>query len=117
MAGADDTAITAWLDRAALSPPVARLYRRQLAEVRDRGFSVTMMPALSAPAVRDAMSSLRAEPGDDLADDRLAVALLLGEGITLPLDRPPGTEGITYTAHAPPGFPPIGSRRRSRDIS
>jgi DNA-binding IclR family transcriptional regulator len=117
MAWAGDGAITAWLDRAALSAPVARLYRRQLAEVRDRGFSVTMMPALSTPAVRDAMSRLRAEPGDDLAEDRLADALRQGEGMILPLDGLAGTDEITYTAIAAPVFDPIGSVLLSLSIA
>ena len=102
MAWADDAAITAWLDRAALSAPVARLYRRQLAEVRDRGFSVTMMPALSTPAVRDAMSRLRAEPGDDLAEDRLADALRQGEEeMILPLQGIPDADEITSAPPSP----------------
>jgi DNA-binding IclR family transcriptional regulator len=36
MPWADEAAVAAWLDRAALSAPVADLYRHQLAEVRDR---------------------------------------------------------------------------------
>jgi DNA-binding IclR family transcriptional regulator len=107
MAWADEAAITAWLDRAALSPPVAGLYRRQLAEVRDLGYSATM-PALSAPAVRDAVSRLRAEPGDDTAEDRVAEALRRSDEMILPLNGLAGTDQIRYTAVAAPVFDPIG---------
>jgi DNA-binding IclR family transcriptional regulator len=116
MAWADDAAITAWLDRAALSPAVAGLYRRQLPEVRERGFSVTM-PALSAPAVRNAISRLRDEPGDDTAEERVAEALRQGKEMILPLHGLADDDEVTFTAIAAPVFDPIGQVLLSMTIA
>jgi DNA-binding IclR family transcriptional regulator len=116
MAWADDAAVTAWLDRAALSAPVADLYRRQLTEVRDLGYSVTAL-ALGAPAVRHAMRRLLAEPGDDLAEERVAEALRHGQEMILPLDRLAGADQIRFTAIAAPVFDPIGQVLLSLSIA
>jgi DNA-binding IclR family transcriptional regulator len=116
MAWAEDAAITAWLDRAALSAAVAGLYRRQLPEVRERGFSVTM-PALSAPAVRNAISRLRDEPGDDTAEERVAEALRQGKEMILPLHGLADDDEVTFTAIAAPVFDPIGQVLLSMTIA
>ena len=116
MAWADEAAVSDWLDRAALSAPVADLYRGQLAQVRDRGYSVTM-PALSAPAVRDAIGRLRAEPGDDTAEQQVADALRQGKEMVLPLDGLAGTDEILFTAIAAPVFDPIGQVLLSLSIA
>jgi DNA-binding IclR family transcriptional regulator len=116
MAWADEASITGWLDRAALSADVAGLYRRQLAAVRDLGYSVTM-PALSAPAVQDAISRLRAEPGDEMGEERLAEALRRGEEMIAPLDGLAGDDQITFTAIAAPVFDAIGQVLLSLSIA
>jgi DNA-binding IclR family transcriptional regulator len=116
MAWAGESAITAWLDRAALSAPVAGLYRRQLAQVRALGYSVTA-PALGAPAVRDAMSRLLDEPGDDMAEERVAEALRHGQEMILPVDGLSDADEITFTAIAAPVFDPIGQVLLSLSIA
>jgi hypothetical protein len=49
---------------AAVSPSAADFYRRVLAEVRTRGFSIPLL-TIQAPAVMDAMARVRSEPTDD----------------------------------------------------
>ena len=63
MAWTDDAAVTQWLERASLSPPLEDFYRRVLVDIRERGFSVPM-PAIATPTVVEAVARLREEPND-----------------------------------------------------
>jgi DNA-binding IclR family transcriptional regulator len=98
--------IARWLVRAGLSGPSAQLYRRVLAEVRERHFSVALLP-LGAPAVTSAIDQIRDEPVDEVGERRLAQALLGQEGI-LSLDGLAASAEVTFLALAAPVFDPGG---------
>ncbi|MEX5712407.1 helix-turn-helix domain-containing protein [Parafrankia sp. FMc6] len=107
MAWADDTAISTWLERAALPPALADFYRNVLTETRARGFSVPL-PAISAPAVMKAMSRVRNEPTDDDAEQHLAKAMSQTDEMLLSLDTLTDSDEITFKTIAAPIFDPIG---------
>jgi DNA-binding IclR family transcriptional regulator len=109
MAWETEEVITQWLERAALSAPLADMYRRVLAEVRQRGFSVAL-PDMGAPAVAQAIDQIRAEPADDAGEQRLtqAQALLGHERMILSFAGLTESAEVTFMAIAAPVFDPLG---------
>lgn len=107
MAWADDDAVTAWLERAAVGPSAAEFYRRVLAEVRTRGFSIPML-TIQSPAVMDAMARVRSEPTDDDAEQQLTATLQKTDELLLLVDQLPGSEPVTFKTVAAPIFDSIG---------
>jgi len=109
MAWEGEEVITGWLERAALSPPLADMYRRVLAEVRQRGFSVAL-PDMGAPAVARAIGQIRAEPADDSGEQQLtdAQTLLGHERMILSFDGLAESAEVTFIAIAAPVFDPLG---------
>ncbi|KPM54384.1 IclR family transcriptional regulator [Frankia sp. R43] len=107
LAWADDDAITSWIDRAALTAPLAQLYRGVLAEIRARGFSVPLQ-AIAAPAVIDAVARLRSEPTDEQAEQRLTEALAATDEMLLSFDGLEDADEIAVKTIAAPIFDPIG---------
>ncbi len=107
----DEEVIARWLERAGLSGPSAHMYRRVLAQVRERHFSVALLP-LSAPAVTSAIDQIRDEPVDEAGERRLAQALLgqalLGQEGILSLDGLAESAEVTFLALAAPVFDPGG---------
>jgi DNA-binding IclR family transcriptional regulator len=98
--------IARWLERAGLSGRSAQQYRRVLAEVRERHFSVAL-PALGTPAVTSAIDQIRAGPVGEAGERQLAAALLGEEGI-LSLDGLAESAEVTFIAIAAPVFDPGG---------
>ncbi|GAA2122949.1 helix-turn-helix domain-containing protein [Actinomadura napierensis] len=107
LAWADDGAVTAWLERAAVGPPLDALYRRILAQVRGHGFSVATS-AIAAPAVVEAMSRLRAEPTDDGAEQNLTEVLQATDEMLVLFDGLSDSDEIVFKAIAAPVFDPTG---------
>jgi DNA-binding IclR family transcriptional regulator len=107
IAWADEKAVTAWLERAAVTPPLDAFYRRVLAQVREHGFSVATS-AIAAPAVTEAMGRLRAEPTDDGAERDLAGVLRETDEMLLLFDGLADSEEIVFKAIAAPIFDPTG---------
>ena len=107
MAWADDDAITAWVERASLDAQHADFYRRVLAEIRARGFSVPM-PEIGAPAVADAMTRLRDEPTAYDAEQQLTQALQKSDEMLLLFDELSGSDEVVFKTVAAPIFDPIG---------
>jgi len=107
MAWAGDDAVATWLERAALDGEHADFYRRVLAEIRARGFSVPM-PAIGGPAIEDAITRLREEPTAHDAEVELAEALQKTDEMLLLLDDVTGSEEVVFKTVAAPIFDPIG---------
>ncbi|OHV30178.1 MULTISPECIES: IclR family transcriptional regulator [Pseudofrankia] len=107
LAWADDDAVATWFDRAALTGPLAELYRGVLAEIRARGFSVPLQ-AIAAPAVIDAVAKLRSEPTDEDAEQHLAEVLGRTDEMLLSLDGLAEADEILVKTVAAPIFDPIG---------
>ncbi|WP_436791513.1 IclR family transcriptional regulator [Yinghuangia sp. YIM S10712] len=107
MAWADDDAITAWLERAELPLELAVYYRKVLADVRTRGFSVPM-PPIASPAMIEAMAALRSEPADGDAEPRLREVLQKTDEMLLLLDGLSGSEEVVFKTVTAPIFDPIG---------
>jgi DNA-binding IclR family transcriptional regulator len=107
MAWANDEAIRTWLDRASVDGQHAALYRRILAEIRARGFSVPM-PAFGAPAIEDAITRLRDEPSARDAELQLTEALQKTDEMLVLLDQSPGSDEVVFKTVAAPIFDPIG---------
>ncbi|MCK9929094.1 helix-turn-helix domain-containing protein [Frankia sp. Mgl5] len=107
MAWADDDTVRAWLERAAVPPPLADFYRGVLAETRTRGFSVPL-PAIAAPAVMKAMSQVRNEPTDDNAEHILAEAMNQTDEMLLSFDDLTDSGEITFKTVTAPIFDPTG---------
>ncbi|MGI5330552.1 helix-turn-helix domain-containing protein [Actinomadura nitritigenes] len=105
LAWADEDAVTAWLERAAVEPPLDALYRRVLAQVRDHGFSVATS-AIAAPAVVEAMGRLRAEPTDDGAERNLTEVLRATDEMLVLFDGLADADEIVFKAIAAPVFDP-----------
>jgi DNA-binding IclR family transcriptional regulator len=107
MAWTDDgAAVTQWLERASLSPPLMDFYRRVLVDIRERGFSVPM-PAIAAPTVVEAVARLREEPNDE-AERHYAEAFRdVEELLLLPGELDPLQE-VRFKTVASPIFDPIG---------
>lgn len=107
MAWADDTAVDEWLARASLDAATCDSYRRVLADIRARGFSVPMRP-LGGPAMADAISHLRDDPASPDAEQRLADVLHGLPEVLLHFDDLTGSDKVLYTTVAAPIFDPIG---------
>ena len=107
MAWADDDAVDEWLARAELPPRLAGSYRANLAEIRERGFSVPM-PPIGSPAVQDAMTRVRSEPTDPDAEHHLADVLQHSDEMLVSFDRLARTDEIAFKTIAAPIFDPIG---------
>ena len=107
MAWAEEDELTSWLERAALSPPVADHYRDVLADIRARGFSVPMVP-IAAPAVAEAIARLRDEPTAPDAEQHLADALQQSGEMLLSFDGLSPSDEVTFKTVAAPIFDPIG---------
>ncbi|GGV42635.1 hypothetical protein GCM10010182_79180 [Actinomadura cremea] len=107
VAWAGEEAVSAWLERAAVSPPVETLYRGVLDQVRSQGFSVAA-PSIASPAVLEAMSQVRADPGDDVAEHGLTNVLRENDGMLLLLDGLADEDEIAFRAIAAPVFDPTG---------
>jgi DNA-binding IclR family transcriptional regulator len=116
MPWADDDAVDEWLARAELAPAVATFYRRVLAEIRERGFSVPMQPIVS-PAVREAIARVRSEPTDPDAEHHLAEVLQQTDEMLILLDDLSGSDEILYKTIAAPIFDPIGQVLLSLSIT
>jgi DNA-binding IclR family transcriptional regulator len=103
VAWADDRAIGAWLERAGADPVAAERYRRVLAEIRDRGYSVGL-PAMGADAVRGALEARRDVPSNLAAEDELAqVVHDTGDGMFL-LAGPASADAVRISAVTAPIF-------------
>jgi DNA-binding IclR family transcriptional regulator len=107
MAWADDAAVDEWLARASLEPAAADSYRRVLADIRARGFSVPMRP-LGSPEMADAITHLRDDPAAPDAEQRLTDVLHALPELLLQFDDLVGTDKVLYTTVAAPIFDPIG---------
>lgn len=107
VAWADEDAVTAWLDRAGVTGPLADHYRDALAEVRSRGFSVPLQ-TIGSPAVTDAFRRLRNEPTDDDAEHNLAEVLQKTDEMLLSFNSLSGSEEVVFRTVAAPIFDPIG---------
>ena len=107
MAWADDVAVDEWLARASIDDAAADSYRRALADIRARGFSVPMRP-LGGPEMADAISHLRDDPAAPDAEQRLTEVLHALPELLLHVDDVPGTDKVLYTTVAAPIFDPIG---------
>ncbi len=107
MAWAEEEAVTAWLERGGARGPLADWYREVLADVRLRGFSV-VLPGVSAPAVNEAVSMLRAQPTDEDAEQRLVAAFHQGGEMLLLPGGLPEQEAVTFRALVAPVFDPLG---------
>lgn len=107
MAWETPEAVAAWLDRGAATPALADYYRRILAEIRARGFSVPMDP-IGAPAVLEAMGRVRSEPSDEDAVRNLAEVLQRTDEMLVPFDGLPDSHEIVFKTVAAPIFDPIG---------
>lgn len=107
VAWAGEEAVTAWLERAAVEPPVEALYRRVLDQVRDHGFSVAA-PSIASPAVMRAMSRVRADPADDGAEHDLTDVLRENDEMLLLFDGLSDADHIRFRAIAAPVFDPTG---------
>ena len=112
----DDTAVTEWLERASLSPPLEDFYRRALVDIRARGFSVPM-PAITAPTIVDAVFRLREEPTDDEAERQVAEAFKGVDELLLILDDLDHAQRVRFKTVAAPIFDPIGRVMLSISIS
>jgi DNA-binding IclR family transcriptional regulator len=107
MAWATEDAITTWLERGAVSSAAAEQYRRALAGIRERGFSVPLEP-IAGPAVTKAMARVRSEPVDDGAEHELAAALQGGDEMLLGADPAPGPDHVVFKTVTAPVFDAIG---------
>jgi DNA-binding IclR family transcriptional regulator len=108
MAWADEAEIGAWLERAALSPPVADHYREVLADIRARGFSVPLRAIGHTPAVAEAIARLRDEPTAPDAERYLAEALRESDEMLLSFEGLSPSDEVEFTTVAAPIFDPIG---------
>jgi DNA-binding IclR family transcriptional regulator len=107
MAWSDEDAVAAWIERASVKPDIAAFYRRALAEIRTRGFSVPM-PSLTDPAVVDAILRMREEPTADDAEQQLTDALQKTDELLLRLDSVSPSDEVIFKTVAAPVFDPIG---------
>ncbi|OHV30219.1 MULTISPECIES: IclR family transcriptional regulator [Pseudofrankia] len=107
MAWADDETIMGWLERAALTAPLREFYRRNLEEIRDRGFSVPL-PPIAAPAMIDAVAKLRDEPTDAQAEHHLTEVLAKTDEMLLSFAGLTHADEIVVKTVAAPIFDSIG---------
>ena len=107
MAWAEDAAVDEWLTRAALDAEAAESYRRVLADIRARGFSVPMRP-LAGPEMADAISHLRDDPAAPGAEQHLAGVLQALPELLLHFDDLSPTDKVLYKTVAAPIFDPLG---------
>jgi DNA-binding IclR family transcriptional regulator len=107
LAWADDDAVTAWLERAAMQGPVADYYRHVLTDIRARGFSVPLR-AIAAPAIAEAVARLRDEPTAPDAEPHLTDALQQTDEMLLSFDGLAPSHEVTFKTVAAPIFDPIG---------
>jgi len=107
LAWAGEDAVSTWLERAAVTGPLADLYRGVLAETRARGFSIPL-PAIAAPAVAAAFSRVRSEPIDDEAEQNLTKVLQQTDEMLLSIEGLPHSDEIMFKTVAAPIFDPIG---------
>ena len=107
MAWADDTEVTAWLERASLGAEHAEFYRGVLAETRSRGFSVPMQ-AMAEPAIADAISRVREEPTADDAEQHLADVLQQTDEMLVVFAELSPADKVVFKTVAAPIFDPIG---------
>jgi DNA-binding IclR family transcriptional regulator len=108
MAWAEEADITAWLERASLSTPVADHYRDVLADIRARGFSVPLRAIAHTPAVAEAIAQLRDEPAAPEAEQHLAEALRESDEMLLSFEGLSPADQVEFTTVAAPIFDPIG---------
>ena len=108
MAWADEAAITAWLERASVSQPVADHYRDVLADIRARGFSVPLRAIGHTPAIAEAIARLRDEPTAADAERHLADALRESDEMLLSFEGLSPSDEVKFTTVAAPIFDPIG---------
>ncbi len=116
MAWADEPTVTTWLERAAVTGPVAEQYRRLLAEIQAFGFSVPLQ-SIASPAVSKAMKRVRDEPADDNAEERLTGVFQHGDEMLLLLQGLSMTDEVTIQTVAAPIFDPIGRVLLSMSIT
>jgi DNA-binding IclR family transcriptional regulator len=107
MAWADDEAVTAWLERAAVSRRAAKEYRAALSDIRARGFSVPL-ESIAGPAVMKAMERVREEPTDHRAEHELAGALQAGDEMLLRFEGLSTSDEVAFKIVAAPIFDGIG---------
>jgi DNA-binding IclR family transcriptional regulator len=107
MAWADDAVVNTWLQRAGISGSGADHYRRVLADVRSRGFSVPLKN-IASPAVAAALERLRSEPEDEVAEQQLTGALRRADETLLLFDGLSMNDEVTFKTVAAPIFDPIG---------
>jgi DNA-binding IclR family transcriptional regulator len=108
MAWADEAEITAWLERASVSQPVADHYRDVLADIRARGFSVPLRAIGHTPAIAEAIARLRDEPTAPDAERHLADALRESDEMLLSFEGLSPSDEVEFTTVAAPIFDPIG---------
>jgi DNA-binding IclR family transcriptional regulator len=108
MAWADEAEIVGWLERAALSLPIADHYRDVLAEIRARGFSVPLRAIGHTPAIAEAIARLRDEPSAPDAEEHLAEALRESDEMLLSFKGLSPSDEVEFTTVAAPIFDPIG---------
>jgi DNA-binding IclR family transcriptional regulator len=108
MAWGHEAEIEAWLERAALSPPVADHYRDVLADIRVRGFSVPLRAIGHTPAIAEAIARLRDEPSAPEAERHLAEALRESDEMLLSFEGLSPSDEVEFTTVAAPIFDPIG---------
>jgi DNA-binding IclR family transcriptional regulator len=116
MAWADDSTVTAWLERAAVAGAVADQYRRLLAEIQSLGFSVPLQ-SIASPAVSKAMKRVREEPTDEHAQDQLTGVFRHGDEMLLLLQGLAMTDEVTFQTVAAPIFDPMGRVLLSMSIT
>jgi DNA-binding IclR family transcriptional regulator len=117
MAWAEESEVTAWLERAALSPPVANHYRNVLADIHARGFSVPLRAIAHTPAIAEAIARLRDEPAAPDAERHLAEALRESDEMLLTFEGLAPSDEVKFTTVAAPIFDPIGRVLLSLSIS
>jgi DNA-binding IclR family transcriptional regulator len=116
MAWADDTAITAWIERAGIAGPEADHYRRVLADIRSRGFSVPLQD-IGSPAVTKVVERLRSEPTDEGVEQQLTWVLHQADEMLLLFERLSISDEIKFKTVAAPIFDPIGRVLLSMSIT
>ncbi len=116
MAWADEPAVHAWLERAAVTGPVVERYRRVLAEIRARGFSVPLR-SIESPEVTKAMERVREEPRDEDAEQQLTGVLRHGDEMLLLFEGLSISDSVMFKTVAAPIFDPIGRVLLSMSIT
>lgn len=107
MAWADEESVSAWIDRAGISPAAAMYYRDVLAGIRERGFSVPL-ETIASPAITKAMARVRDEPTDHLAEQQLTDVFQASDETLLRLDGLAPTDEVMFKTVAAPIFDPLG---------